>query len=213
MSELLRELQEDMQRERWAAIWKQYGRIVIGACVAAVFGTAAGVTYQHWRAEQNREQTARLIEALELARQGKTNVAHTHFAEIERDASGHSRPLVVLHHADSLRAVSKQDDLAALLKDADNRKGDALYVALVKAQALAAGEADSGAVTLTSPFGYTLAELQAWQAVRDGKSADAAKIFADLANAEEVPASLRERARLAKAMFEEQSEKSDEKQK
>ena len=44
---LLREIQEDLRRERLEKLWKRYGSVLIGAALAIVVAVAA---YQAWKA-------------------------------------------------------------------------------------------------------------------------------------------------------------------
>lgn len=202
MSELLRELQEDMQRERWAALWQRYGRYIIGGCVAVVVGTAGGVTYRHWRDGRDGAQTSKFLEAVEFGRQGKFSLAETAFAELEEDVPAHKRALVALRRADILRAGGKNAEADnAIASAAATVDGGDLYGTLVQLQALALGKGEAATVQVGTVFGHSADELRAWAALQAGKRDEASRLFAVLAGAPEAPASLRERAKLVLSML------------
>ena len=40
MSDIFREIEEDLQRDRYKKLWEKYGNLVIAAAVVLVLGTA-----------------------------------------------------------------------------------------------------------------------------------------------------------------------------
>src|SRR3954463_12883977 len=67
MSDIFREVDEDLRRDRLEMIWKRYGAAIVGAVLIIVAGTAGFVAWRnHQRAEAETE-TAQLADALRLA--------------------------------------------------------------------------------------------------------------------------------------------------
>lgn len=55
MSDIIREIDEDLRRENWEKVWKRYGKVVIAGAVAVVLATAAVVG---WREFDKRQRAA-----------------------------------------------------------------------------------------------------------------------------------------------------------
>ncbi len=62
--EFIREVNEELQRERLAELWRRFGPYVIGLAVLVVLGTAGKVGYETWYDKRIQEQ-ARLYAAAE----------------------------------------------------------------------------------------------------------------------------------------------------
>lgn len=65
MSDIFREVDEALQKEKVEKLWKEYGPTVIMAAVLLVAATAAAVGWRSWNTAQNQKETAKLISAME----------------------------------------------------------------------------------------------------------------------------------------------------
>ncbi len=65
MSDIFREVDEALQREKAAKFWKEYGPTLIMAAVLLVVSTAATTGYRTWDSHRNKQETAELITAAE----------------------------------------------------------------------------------------------------------------------------------------------------
>lgn len=65
MSDIFREIDEAMQRDKAAKMWKEYGPTLLLAAVIMVLATAATTGYRAWKDSQNKEETAKIVTALE----------------------------------------------------------------------------------------------------------------------------------------------------
>lgn len=64
MSDIFREVDEALQREKAEKFWNEYGATLILAAVLMVIGTAAGVMWRTWDHSRDQQETARLFTAI-----------------------------------------------------------------------------------------------------------------------------------------------------
>jgi len=110
LSDIFREIDEELRRDSLAQLWKKYGIYVIALAVLIVIATAAVVG---WRTYQNRQREAlggEYASALDLAHQGKEADAAAAFASLAQKA-------------DAGRAVLAQFEEAASKIDAGDAPG------------------------------------------------------------------------------------------
>ena len=67
MSDIFREVDEDLRRDRLEMIWKRYGAAIVGAVLVIVAGTAGFVAWRNHQHAEAETQTAQLADALRLA--------------------------------------------------------------------------------------------------------------------------------------------------
>lgn len=65
MSDIFREVDEALQREKAAKFWKERGPLLVGTALILIIGTGAGTAWRGWHESRNREETGRLIAAME----------------------------------------------------------------------------------------------------------------------------------------------------
>lgn len=65
MSDIFREVDEALQKEKAAKFWKEYGPTLIAAAVIVVLSTAATTAYRTWDSSRNKAETAKLVAAAE----------------------------------------------------------------------------------------------------------------------------------------------------
>ncbi len=196
MSELLRELQEDMQRERYAVLWTRFGKILIAVCVTIVVATAANVIYKHWRDDRGREVTHTLLSGIEEGKAGTMQLEHV----IENGPLG-LRAIATLYAAKPLIVADKESEAASKLAAfADSDKSEP-YVALSMLHGTRLLNKAPSQALEEGPFAASAKELAAWQLVDQGKTDEAVAIFKALATDAEAPATLRERAQLVLAYY------------
>lgn len=203
MSDLIREVEEDLRRESLEKLWRKYGTYALGAACLIVLAVAANVGW-HRYSEGNRAERARQYEtALQLVAAGDPgapaalqvlatgNDGYAALAQLQAAAieakSGDIAAAVAIY--DKLAADSSADEgfrnLALLLlaqHTADTAAPDQLIKRL---QPLT--EADS-------PWRYSALELTAVLARRAGDTAKAEQILTSLADDLNAPRELRRRA-------------------
>lgn len=64
MSDIFREVDEALQKEKAEKLWKEYGPILILAAVTLVLSTAAVTAYRSWDAWRSQQETQKLLQAM-----------------------------------------------------------------------------------------------------------------------------------------------------
>src|SRR5688500_9742342 len=67
MSDIFREVDEDLRRDRLEMIWMRYGAAFVGAVLVIVAGTAGFVAWRNHQHAEAETKTAQLADALRLA--------------------------------------------------------------------------------------------------------------------------------------------------
>lgn len=114
MSEIFREIDEELRRDNLLKLWSRYGRYIVAVAVLAL-AVAGGIAA--WRAHQLSErqaQSARFASALALAQSGKNTDAATVFATIDKTGGGFS-------------VLASFENAALLAKSGDRQKAAAAY--------------------------------------------------------------------------------------
>ena len=85
MSDIFREVNEELQNKQMKRLWQRYGLVLIGAAVLVVALTAG---YKGWQAYQETvagERGDRFLAAVQLSKDGKTDEARTAFDQLIKD--------------------------------------------------------------------------------------------------------------------------------
>ena len=82
MSDIFREVDEDLRRDQAVDLWKKYGPIFMIIAAILVAGTALYRVYVHFETQKAEALGARFQAALDLSRAGKAEEAAKEFASI-----------------------------------------------------------------------------------------------------------------------------------
>ena len=188
--EFIREVDEAVRQEQWQKLWRRYGNYVIGAALAVVIGSAAGVGWRTWQHSQRLEEARRYAEAQQLLREQKPAEAASAFAALAEDSSSGYRVLAQLRAAE---ARAEAGDRAAARAALDRLAGDgdtapvyrSLGELLAAQQQFAEAEtpAPSELEPLTesdAPWRYSALELRALAQMQEGDTAAARQTLDDL---------------------------------
>lgn len=205
MSNIFREVDEDLRHERWLKLWQTYGKYVAGAVVALVLGVAAQVGWREYQTSQRLSESARFSNASEFLASGQAALAAQHFAVLADDAGAGYAALARLREAEALAesgdtagAVAALDRLAA-----DDGAGEALReLASLLALYQLIDDADPAVIEQRlaplmrdeSPWRSSARELDGLLAIRLGDSARAREIFTALTGDAAAPTAVRGRA-------------------
>lgn len=204
VSDIFREIDEELRRDNLLKLWSRYGRYVVAVAAVALIIAGGVVAWQAHQLSERRAQSARYAGALALARAGKTADAATVFASIAREGGGYS-------------ILASFEDAALLAMAGDHKGAVAVYdsiavasgvdptfrdLALVLSVMQSTPEADPQATIsrlapLTAPgnpWRPTAAELTAAAKLKLGEAKAALALYKSLADDLTAPRSLRARA-------------------
>lgn len=205
MSEIFREVDEEVQRDRYEALWKRYRWPVIGALVALVGGTIAYTGWQSYSASVKVDRGERFLAASALADQGRNVEAAEAFAAFADDANAGYATLARLREAAALaEAGDHAGAIAVYDRIIDDGNADTMMrelAGVLAGQRLLDSGDSAGAETRLAavagaggPWRHLARELQGVAALQAGRTADASAIFAELEEEAGVPAGVKSRA-------------------
>jgi hypothetical protein len=119
VSDIFREVDEEVRREQLKKLWEHYGGLLIAACVVVVVAVGGWRAYQWWEGKKAAEAGAAFQAAITLSADGKTKEAEEAFAKLATDGTTSYRALAKFREAaevarrDPKAAVALYDQLAA----------------------------------------------------------------------------------------------------
>ena len=122
MSDIFREIDEELRRDNLLKLWSRYGRYIIGAAVFVLVVAGGTVAWRDHQLSERRAQSARYAAALSLARDGKEADAVKVFAVIAHEGEGYAIPAAFEEAA--LPAKSGDREAAAAAYDRIAAKGE-----------------------------------------------------------------------------------------
>ncbi len=203
--EFIREVDEAVRQDRWLGLWKQYGNYVIGAALAIVIGSAAGVGWRNYQESQRLEQARQFAAAQELLRAGRPAEAAEAFTALAEEADD-GYALLARFQAAQARAEAGDADapattLARLAEDGDAETAYRDLARLLEAQrALDAADPDTVMAELEpliasdSPWRHSALELRALAQLRAGDNEAARQTLQGLVEDPTTPPGLARRA-------------------
>lgn len=205
MSDIFREIEEDLHRDRYKKLWAKYGNVVIAAAVGLVFATGAWEAWKTYKVRRDQAFGQRYAEALRLAQAGHTTEASAAFAQLAEQAGAGYTALARLQEAALLAKAGNADGAVAVYdKLAADGSVDRPYRDLATLLAILHGidKGDPAALArrlepltaAASPWRHSALELSAILAERMGDKARAEQLYAQLADDGTAPADIRARA-------------------
>jgi hypothetical protein len=221
VSDFIREVDEDLRRERLEKLWRRYGTYAVMAAALVVLGTAANVGWQRYAANHRAERARQYEAALELVTKpdviaaaqapqsaAPPNPAVTEAAaaleKLAKSTDGYG-VLARLHEAALKARIGDTAGAVAIYqKLADDTGVDRPFrdLALILLALQTADTADPAQLTqqlrpLTdakNPWHYSALEITAILAKRAGDTEKAKQILSGLADDLDAPQALRIRA-------------------
>jgi hypothetical protein len=207
MDNFIQELEEDLRRDRYLALWRKYGRYATALALAIIIAAALTVAWRHYRSSERLKESMAYNAALSFADQGGNawEGALYSLRDIAQSGSPVYATLARLQEAALLSKNGKPEDAAAIYDNLSKDKAvDPLFrdlAALLNVMVmLDKGDPQQLAARLSplaearNPWRYSALELQALLAQRAGDSAKAREIYANLADDPTAPRQLRGRA-------------------
>jgi hypothetical protein len=212
MSDIFREVDEDIRRERFKKLWDRFGVYVIALAVLIVVATAGYRIYVYLQEKEAEEAGDKFTAALQLASGGKHDEAVNALSEIVADGSGGYPVLARFRIAtekvatgDKTGAVAELDAVAndgsaqPLIRDMARLRAALI---LVETASLADLEARIGSLAGTgNPWRNTARELLGLGAWRAGDFAAARKYFQQISDDQDKPRDIAQRADVMLALI------------
>lgn len=211
MSDIFREVEEDIRREQAKALWNRYGAYVIAVAVLIVAVTAGWRGWQWYEARQAAQGGQQYYEAMQFARDGQYAEADAAFTEIARDNTGFS-VLARLRSAATLADAGNVTEAVAAFDAVSNDgsvEGRLRDVARVRAAYLLLGEGDLAGVNQRvgsmavegNPWRHSAREILGLAAYQAGDLSTANARFEELMADSATPQDMRQRAQLMVALI------------
>jgi hypothetical protein len=205
MSEIFREIDEELRRDNILKLWARYGRYIIGVGVVAVVIAALAVGWRQHQAGLRQAEGLQYAAAAAEARKGELIKAADAFSALAGEAGAGQAVLARLQEA-SLRARAGDDKAALSLYQALAHDGsaDAPYrdLATLLSALLELKTADPKTViadaapllAADNPWRFSALEITALAQLRAGDRAAAREAYKKLADDLAAPSRLRARA-------------------
>lgn len=205
MDEFIREVQEDVRRDRALELWRKYGKYAVGLVLAAIIAAAAVVGWRDYQQAQRAKHGMIYAEALDLVREGQTGAAIAAFNNLAVDAGRGYAELARLQQAALLARDGNGAGAAAIYEQLASDTGaermfrDLALILLALTTADTADPAELGRrleplTAKDNPWRFSALEVTALLAQNSGDTARAEEIFKSLADDVTAPRQLRARA-------------------
>jgi hypothetical protein len=207
LSDIFREVEEDVRREKLEKFWKAYGDYVIALAALIIIGIAGFELWQRYEASQRDKASVAFSAAQRISDPKAAAVA---FADLAKTAPKGYALLARLEQAHSLLATGQTREALAIYKQiADEDKSGAGAVArLREGWALADTSSRADLETLLAPlrqpsgaWAQLADEILAYSDYRNNQMTKATDEFNALANDTNSPQQLRVRARAMAAFL------------
>ncbi|WP_445600099.1 tetratricopeptide repeat protein [Azospirillum sp. A39] len=204
MSDIFREVDEDLRRDRMERLFKRYGGLAIAAAVVLIGGTAGYNIWSSWQRSERVEDTAALVAAVDAASAGPQagiDALNAFVGRSDADMATLARlneAALLARKGDAAAAVGIYDgiaadtgvaavyrDLATLLSVMRQLDGGDPAALVARLQPLSAD---------TSPWRFSAREMEAVLAARAGDRERAHTLFQQLADDASAPSGVRSRA-------------------
>lgn len=205
VSDIFREVDEELRQERYARLWKKYGRYVIALAVLLVFVVAGHEGWQWYRNSVRISDSDRFVEAMRQAAQGQEQDALGSFESLAADSST-GYEVLARFRAASLR-LSGGDEAGAISAYEEIARDDGideiyrelatLLIALNSLDSAEPAELRQRLQPLVgpgAPWRHTAREALAAVALRQGEQEEALRLYRELSDDAEAPEGVRARA-------------------
>src|SRR5438128_11595159 len=119
VSDIFREIDEELRRDNLLKLWSRYGRYIIAAAVFVLMVAGGLVAWRDHQVTERRAQSTRYASALALARGGKEADAVKVFEAIAREGGGYAvlasfeEAALLARSGDREAAIAAYDRIAA----------------------------------------------------------------------------------------------------
>ena len=117
MTDIFREVDEDLRQEQYKRLWDRFGPYVIGLAVLIVAVTAGWRLWEYWQLRSAEATGDRFVAALDLASKGDNEQAMAALDQIAADGSG-LYPVLAQFRSASLKEAEGDNEGAVKAFDA-----------------------------------------------------------------------------------------------
>jgi hypothetical protein len=205
VSDIFREVDEDVRNDRWMALWQQYGIYLITAVVVIVLAVAGRAFWINYTNEKQAAESTQYDSAISLILAGDDIGGLNKLEEIVGNTSSTYADLASFKIASQY--IANDDKLAALtvydgLKENSNvdekLQGLASLLGAIIALDVESNDQAHARLLPLAVYGeswyYSAQEFLALLALRSGKTAEAISIYSDLVNDQVTPAGIKQRS-------------------
>lgn len=201
---ILQEIEEDLQRQRYEKLWKQYGHYVIAAALAIVLAAAVISGWRSWREYSEQKATAGLLTLVEgkaddKARQtdGLESFARAHPGSGHAALARLNAAAIAIKEGKTEQGISIYDSLAAdeSMEMPFRQLGDLLSVqAQLDSGDIAKLKSRLSPLTADGPWRLSARELSALLSLRAGEKEEAKRLYSEISKDGNAPSSMVQRA-------------------
>lgn len=204
VSDIFREIEDELRRENLLQLWRRYGKYLIAAVVVALVAAGGVALWRNHQSAVRQAEGARYSAAMALARAGKNAEAAKAFAALAQGGGGYrvlarfEEAEMQLRKGDRKGAIATYDRLAGA--SGISRDFRQLAVLLSVMHGLSDGNAKAAVARLEPltrsgmPWRASALDLTAAAKLTAGDRAGALKIYKELADDLAAPQHLRARA-------------------
>ncbi len=205
MSEIFREVDEELRRDNWQKVWQRYGKFVIAVAVLIVAATAFNVGWREYGESQRAKSSEAFLTALQLAEADRVPEALSELAVLKEEGTSGYAVLAQFREA-ALR--TEEGETAAASEIYDRIEGDSSADQMLRELAtlysvmLQSATGDPAALIgrlepiseERRPWRYSARETTSVLHLRTGETAKARDGFAALVDDLNAPRNMRARA-------------------
>jgi hypothetical protein len=204
LSDIFREVEEDVRRERYEQLWKQYGDYIIAAVAAIAVGIAGYKLWDRYETQQRLNASRTFMAAQESAASGNAPAAQQAFAKLAKSGPSGYATMATLSQADSLLETGNRSDALAIFKSLAAKDNSPIAnvarirAAWVMVESTPKSELETWLAPLndnTSAWRFMAREILAYSDYRSEAFGKAQGEYQALADEGDAPAGLRGRAR------------------
>lgn len=205
MSDIFREVDEEVRKDELARLWRRWGKLAVAGAVLLLVLVGAFSAWREWQASRRAQAGTAFTVASELAASGKHDEAARAFAALAESGPAGYADLARLRAGHAYAAAGQRDAALATLDDLATDAGAESFLrdaARLAGAALLVDDGDPADVRARlaplleagSPLNASARELEGLLALRTGDTAEAAALFRALAEDATAPSGLRLRA-------------------
>lgn len=188
MNELIRELEDDIRREKFDKLWHSFGKLMVWVSLGVIGVTIAVVIWQNHRQGKSMEKTTEFIRGIDRLQIEDYKGAIPVFEALAKDEGSSYYGLAMLRVAQAKQGLSDHEGALAAYKALAGK--DKVFGQLASLM-LPPQDGDVVKPNRKSPFYFTQSEMRAWQLLKIGKRDNAVAQFLALYQDKDCPFSMR----------------------